>query len=42
MYLFKKENIMNANLIKDCTYKISHNKLIVFNKMLEIASSGLF
>ena len=41
MYLFKKENIMNANLIKDCTYKISHNKLIVFNKILE-TTSGLF
>ena len=34
--------INTTNLIKDFTYKISHNKLIVFNKMLEIASSGLF
>ena len=32
---------MNANLIKDFTYKISHNKLIVFNKILE-TTSGLF
>ncbi len=33
---------VNAISFEDCTYKISHNKLIVFNKMLEIASSGLF
>lgn len=33
---------INAISFEDRIYKISHNKLIVFNKMLEIASSGLF